>query len=373
MLGYRAFQNSNYNNGKTAGLYALMNIYLDEAGPFIPPKGGRRYSLVLALIVPSAVETELFYQFLRLRDSWPQTAIEIKGSKLDEEKAAQVMDLLAAHGAIAEYYAIDMALHPDNVIEEFKERQAAAITANLTRDHAIAVVRGLQEDADGIRNLANPLFVQAFISIELSLDMIDVAINYYAQRRPEELSRFAWRIDRKDRTVTEMERLWSTLMLPIGESRSSLRPYAKVEGFDYTHFAKYEVDEITADDKMKRHLKWMRETLPSTGSRTEPLRCIDAKRLWTEDRTFEDSKNNLGLQLADIAATTLCRALNGNLQLAGWKPIAKILIRKRTAPFLQIGRAARDRHPPLDARAEKVWRTLDANSQSMVIEEESRI
>src|SRR4051794_19757947 len=116
-----------------------MNIYIDEAGPFIPPKGSRRYSLVLALIVPSSAETELFYEFLRLRDSWPQQAIEIKGSKLNEDQSAHVLKLLAEHGAIAEYYAIDMALHPDDGIGEFKERQAAAITANLTPDHAEAV------------------------------------------------------------------------------------------------------------------------------------------------------------------------------------------------------------------------------------------
>ena len=146
-----------------------MNIYMDEAGPFIPLKRKRRYSLVLALIVPSAAEANLFYQFLRLRDSWPeQQAIEIKGSKLNEGQAAEVMELLAAHGAIAEYYAIDMALHPDDVVDEFKERQAVAITANLTSEHAQAVVHRLHEDANSIRNLANPLFVQAFVSIHLS-------------------------------------------------------------------------------------------------------------------------------------------------------------------------------------------------------------
>jgi hypothetical protein len=347
-----------------------MNIYIDESGPFIPPKRTRRYSLVLALVIPSSTEAELFYQFLRLRDSWPQQqTIEIKGSKLDEHQAAEVMLLLAAHGVIAEYNAIDMSLHPDDIIDEFKQRQAAAITANLTPEHAEVVVRGVHEDADAIRNLANPLFVQAFLSIDLSLSMIDVAINYYAQRRPEELGRFAWVIDRKDRSVTEMERLWSTLMLPIRESRSSLRPYAKVEGFDYTHFAKYEVDENTADDKMKRHLKWMRETLPSSEPRTEPLRCIDAKRLWTAERAFEDSANNLGLQLADITATTLCRALNGNLQPPGWEPISRLLIRKKTAPFSQIGKASRAQHPPLDSQAEQVWRSLDRNSQAMVVDE----
>jgi len=51
------------------------------------------------------------------------------------------MEVLAAHGAIAEYYAIDMVLHPDEVIDEFTERQASAITENLTAEHAEAVVR----------------------------------------------------------------------------------------------------------------------------------------------------------------------------------------------------------------------------------------
>jgi len=68
-----------------------MNIYIDEAGAFILPKGNRRYSLVLGLIAPTATEAELFYQFLRLRDSWPQQGIEIKGSKLDEDQAAMLL------------------------------------------------------------------------------------------------------------------------------------------------------------------------------------------------------------------------------------------------------------------------------------------
>jgi hypothetical protein len=54
----------------------------------------------------------------------------------------------------------------------------------------------------------------------------------FVQRRPSELGRFVWTIDRKDRTVTEMERLWSTLILPIGEPWSAERPLARVEGFD---------------------------------------------------------------------------------------------------------------------------------------------
>ena len=46
------------------------------------------------------------------------------------------------------------------------------------------------------------------------------------------------------------------------------------------------------------------------------------------------------IQLADIAASTLCRALNGHLQPSGWEPAAQLLIREKEAPFMQIGKAA---------------------------------
>jgi hypothetical protein len=344
-----------------------MKIYIDEAGPFIPPKGKRRYSVVLAVILPEATEADLLYEFLRLRDGWPNNGVEIKGSKLDERQAAQVLRLLAAYDAIAEYYAIDMALHPNEIIDDFKNGQAAALTQNLTPMHAAAIIQRAHDDAEAIRKLANPLFVQAFATIHLILDMLDVAINYFAQRRPAELGRFAWMIDRKDRTVTEMEKLWSSLFLPFGEPRSAKRPFSMVEGYDYSYFTKYKIDESTADDKMKLHLRWMRNTLPFSRAVPDELHCIDAKRIWTEERAFEDSKDSLGLQLADIAATTLCRALNGNLQRPGWEPLARLLIRKKTAPFIQLGKAA-SQHPRLEPHAARVWRILDASSQAMVLE-----
>ena len=78
-----------------------MHIYIDEAGPFTPPNGRRRYSLVLALVVPSAALVELSYQFLRLRrEDWPQQAVEIKGSKLNEDQAAQTTNTSGCDKAI---------------------------------------------------------------------------------------------------------------------------------------------------------------------------------------------------------------------------------------------------------------------------------
>ena len=110
----------------------------------------------------------------------------------------------------------------------------------------------------------------------------------------------------------------------------------------------------------------MRSTLPFSKDAPDHLRCINAKRIWTEERSFADSKDNLGLQLADIAASTLYRALNNNLKLPGWKPLSQILIRKKTAPFILLGKAA-EKSCGLEQHAAKVWRTLAAKSQPMVL------
>jgi hypothetical protein len=52
-----------------------------------------------------------------------------------------------------------------------------SLTANLTPLHAEAVVRGLNGDVSSIRALLNSVFVQAFVTLHLILDMLDVAIN----------------------------------------------------------------------------------------------------------------------------------------------------------------------------------------------------
>ena len=82
-----------------------MRIYIDEAGGFVVPPRVRpyAYSLVFSLAVPSVVETELLYEFIRLRDGWPRPAVEIKGSQLDESQAAEVLALVSRYDILASY------------------------------------------------------------------------------------------------------------------------------------------------------------------------------------------------------------------------------------------------------------------------------
>jgi hypothetical protein len=344
-----------------------MRIYIDEAGPFVPPSSEpHSYSLVLAIAIPSSVEAELFYEFLRLRDDWPIKGIEIKGSKLDESQAANLIELVSRCDVLVNFFAIDMATHGDAISSELKMRQAGELTAHLTPAHRPNVVTQLHRDADEIRAMPNQLFLQSFLTIQLILEVIQETTLYYAQRLPEELGEFAWFIDPKAHTITQMESMWTKYILPFGESHFARKPMAVFEEADYSHFyARYAV--AANDEETKRHLEWMEQIY---GPRLVGRRVVNnAKLLLSENRTFPNSRDSLGIQLADMLAAILRRALNNHLRYAGWKGYGKLLVVKRRGEsrFLQLG-LAKDAPWVVQGHAKKVALALDALAKPMVLD-----
>lgn len=342
-----------------------MRIYIDEAGNFVVPADGQSlFSLVLALIVPGSIEADLFQEFLRLRDSWPNNAVEIKGSKLDESQAAQLIDLVSRYDVFVKFFAVDMATHDDGVVGPFKTRQADAITAHLTPEHHPPIVAQLRGLADAIRRMPNQLFAQAFLVIELVLKVIEESTLYYVQRLPAELGNIEWIVDQKNRTITEMEETWSTLILPMSEGHFAQHPLPTLKGADYSHFdARYGINP--KDEEMKRHLEWTREAYGIRDADRPP--GLNAGLLLSEQRTFADSAGSLGLQLADMLATILRRALNNRLQLPGWKDYGRLLIRNRSTPILQLGPPDGRRGILSGQQIEKVWAALNSGNKSLLV------
>jgi hypothetical protein len=347
-----------------------VRIYIDEAGNFLAPRSRPwSFSLILALVIPSSLERELFHEFLLLRDSWPNQAIEIKGSSLNEAQAGEVIKLLMGYDVIVEFMALDMATHPNAVVSDFKDRQANKMTSNLTREHDPEIVQEATVLATEIRNMANQLFLQSFLTIKVIIETIQTSTLYYALRKPEELGEICWTIDRKNRTMTQMEKLWTTLILPVSEGHYARTPLVYVVEADYSHFARYEVD-TSLDKDMASHAEWMQNTYGGPAKRVGPgSRVVDAKRLLTEQRTFEDSRKSLGLQLADMLASILRRALNDSLQYEGWKDFGRLLVRNHElAPwFKQLGQA--EAPEMLQGHAKKVGEVLLKNVRAMFPED----
>jgi len=236
-----------------------MRIYIDEAGPFVPPNPPRSlFSLILALIIPTAIEKDLFDEFLRLRDTWPNQNVEIKGSSLDESQAAQLINLVLRYDTLVEFIALDANTHPDPLVEDFKNGQADSVTANITREHHPGPILHLHQLGEAVRAMPNQLFLQAFAMWELVIKTIREGTLYYVQRQPQELGDIGWVIDRKDRTITRMEETWSTLILPVSESAIARKPLVCIMEEDYSHFeARYGFTEATADPEMVQHIRWL--------------------------------------------------------------------------------------------------------------------
>jgi hypothetical protein len=345
-----------------------MRIYIDESGPFVPPNPPRSsFSLVLALMIPSAIEKDLFDEFLRLRDTWPNQNVEIKGSSLDESQAAQLISLVLRYDTLVQFIALDANTHPGPMVEVFKNRQADGVTANITREHHPGPIPHLHQLGEAVRAMPNQLFLQAFATWRLIIKTIREGTLYYVQRQPQELGDIGWVIDRKDRTITRMEDTWSTLILPLSENAFGREPLIGIMGEDYSHFdVRYGFTESTADPEMLRHIRWL-SSVYGKQTRSEDSVHIDAKRLLTEQLTFQDSRDSLGLQLSDMLAAILRRALNDRLRFPGWKDFGGLLVRHRQAVdgFIQLG--ASDKIPML-GHARKVCQALYERAKDMVAE-----
>ena len=271
--------------------------------------------------------------------------------------------LVSRHDVIVQFFAVDMEMHSNNVINDRKTRQADAVTENLTPEHNPQIAAQLHELADAVRRMPNQLFVQASLMIELVLRAIEESTLYYVQRLPEELGSIEWIIDRKDRTITEMESTWSTLILPMSESHFVTKPLVCIRGSDYSHFdARY---GIRADDEeMNRHVAWTREAYGIQGVDEGP--GLNAGLLLTEQRQFADSAGSLGLQLADMLAAILRRAFNNRLQSAGWSHFGRLVIADKRSPLLHL-------RPPdasgqaLGGQIEKVWLALKTGNKRMLL------
>jgi hypothetical protein len=71
-------------------------------------------------------------------------------------------------------------------------------------------------------------------------------------------------------------------------------------------------------------------------SPNDDLAIFRLKLLLGESFKFADSISQVGLQLADILASAVCRAFNGNLRQDGWEEIGELMVQRelQSIPFI---------------------------------------
>lgn len=291
-----------------------MNIYIDEAGVFVkPPQNKCAVSAVGALIIPEKKEKIIFSKFESLKTKWGFKDEEVKGSQLSESQVVSVIEMLEKYNVMFEVVAIDMNIQNDDGITVHKLDRANKMITCITDEFNDTLIKNLHKTKEEIESLSNQLYIQVSLTIELLIQVFQKTMLNYSLRKPKELEFFKWIVDAKNLNITTSEKIWKTLVLPLAQSRSFDEPVLMLKEGDYSHYYK---NRKSGDipNYLSEHVK-----------DKDPNNFTELNSVYS-DIEFTDSKNSLGVQLADILTTSIRRSMNGNLQKKGWENFGSILV-----------------------------------------------
>jgi Protein of unknown function (DUF3800) len=294
-----------------------MHIYIDESGTFtIPALKKPAMSCVAALVIPDQVHDEVMSRFEALTASFALDGNDLKGRILDEMQIGAVIQLLSQYDVIVEATAVEMCMQTVKGIHRHKVGQADGLIANLGPEHHISLVDDLNIWRRKVLTLPNQLYVQAVCTWELVANTVQKSTLYYCQHLPAELGSFRWFVDSKDKTRISMyDELWSTLLVGALQAKSFRKPLLQLVEGDYTAFERFQGSE----SETPAHL------VQATGMKF-PFQYVRMKSIVKENFRVGTPAEFVGLQVVDIVANALRRALNGNLRREGWEGIAGLMV-----------------------------------------------
>lgn len=222
-----------------------MKIYVDESGTFSVDKKGQPHSIscVGALVIPEMIENELFKTFegwkISISSKYNLKNSEIKGSMLNEDDFKSLLKDLSYFDIVMEVAAVD--LSHTNIVEIEKHKSIMSIThANSTTGRAA----NSQFGRDVFTSLSLPNYVQTLSTNSLLYNILEIAINYYAQRSPQTLGNFQWIFDAKDaREITNYEKILVYVLKPLLQTSCYNKPLSSLEGANYSYMSKYIIDK----------------------------------------------------------------------------------------------------------------------------------
>lgn len=283
-----------------------MKIYIDESGQCIPNETkDNAIFCVAALVIPDEFEQKLFEEFTQ----WKLSSIlqekkakhgEIKGSALDEEEIFSLLRLLLKYDVIVE--TVCMELGSTNKIELVEYQNVVADSFSQSN-----IGKKVNKDfaSDVIKSLSSQDFMQLYSLIELINSILKVSLSYYAQRLPEELGVFDWFLDEKGHSF---EKIFYVLVCPYLQNIH--RGFGILDGEDYSAFDKFLIPPLDGSNAF------------------EGKEAFNIGKIM-DNLKFENSSQNLGLQIVDIIVNSIRRGMRGNLQFEGWKLLSALVVKRK--------------------------------------------
>ena len=288
-----------------------MYIFLDESGSFVNAPNQNAWNVIVAYMMPERDLSRIQSAVADLQvTADARQRGEIKLREIKEEHYFDFLNRLSQLHGILFAVATDAGLNGIGEIEEHREIQAKEIVRHVDLMRHETGRQAVRDLSDRVRKLSPQLFIQLKCQVVLIDTVIRDGILYFVQRFPEELGKFYWRIDQKHSTKTEYEEAFEMLTPPWLQTLSLGNPLIMLKEADYGAFKRFEYPE----GKTPTYLKTVYGIdIGSAGG-------INVGQLLREDLKFVDSKQDHGIQVADLLAAGLRRCLraqfNDNQQAA---------------------------------------------------------
>lgn len=341
--------------------YRHMEIYIDESGIFVASNERGSWSVVAAFSVSElAVPTmEAVLKATKASVGYDVSSeIKLKNFKNNEKAYFVFLSNIAQLDGLLFATASDSSLNSPASVIRHQEDQVRKVRENVAKMLHEQGRINVEESAVKLSRLSVQLYTQLYCQIELMHDVVDHSINYFAQRYPETLGDFKWRVDRTGAPLSAYEHSFEQMTPVLLQTMSLAKPLSKIKSkdFDYTYLNKFEIE---IPDFLKKEC--------SLGLRNE--RCLDLQKMIRGDMEFVDSSNSAGVQVVDLLVSGLRRCLQG-----GFKDndvaaaLLGSLMVKHRRPLSPINLVCfRNDGPFLDEKTERSIKIMGRTAKNMIL------
>jgi hypothetical protein len=273
-------------------------VYIDESGSFVTPAPSGSWNVVGALAASEQGKRALFDILKATKLSMrKKTLDEIKLKDFDEEQFATFVRKLQSTECILFLTVLDSGGFDLAEIEEHQSNQVARIAENRSKMKFEEGRLLIDDLANRVRKLSPQLYVQLVAHLDILSQVLRGTTLYFSQRRAATLSRFRWRIDEKNPQRPSFEEVLTYFAPPLLQSKSLKDPIAMVEGFDYSHFQRFEYEPGTFPQYLQE----------AVGRKIEG--GLNLGKLLNEDKAFVSSHSEPGVQIVDLLVSGFRRVL----------------------------------------------------------------
>ena len=277
-----------------------MEIFIDESGSFTSVKNQpNAWSIVAAYVTPETEKRHYKKALFELKKRCLAGSKEIKLHQINENCYFSFLQDLGKLKGTLFAVGTDGYFNDPIFIEAHKLKHLEVIKHSINEMKYESGKEGQRILAGELRKTSSQLYTQLTCQVLLISSIIERAVIYYAQRNPNALCSFKWRIDQKEPfKKTDFENTFEKLTPVLLQAFSLMSPLMIPDDLNLSKMKSF----IYKQKEMPEYLIEKKSALINGAG-------LNIQKILRDDIKFVDSINSEGVQVADLLTSGIRRLL----------------------------------------------------------------